>query len=355
MWTGTEMIIWGGRALLELEPGDDRTSDGYSYDEKTGKETPLVLEEYLDGAAYDPLADSWRSLPPAPIGEGMAQTAAWTGREMLVWVKGSNGQVLGAAYDPVADSWRAIRSHPYGAAYAYPTVWTGREMIIAVGVDYTGEKAPRGVTYDPSFDAWRVLPPSPIAPPDWSNAVWAGTEMVVWGGTGACEGCPPWSGGFALDPGSGRWRELPDAPIGQRANFQAAWAGRELIVWGGQAGPGTEADGAAFTTSTDRWRRLGPSPLDGRYWASAAWTGRAMVVWGGYDAYAGEGQGVFGDGAAYDPRADAWDEVSGAPLSPRCNHSAVWTGTLMVIWGGTEHCGSHGPRLADGAAFEYQT
>ncbi|MEZ5231368.1 MAG: kelch repeat-containing protein [Acidimicrobiales bacterium] len=43
VWTGDELLIWGG----------------YVYD---GRERPLD-----DGAAYDPITDSWRTLPAAPI------------------------------------------------------------------------------------------------------------------------------------------------------------------------------------------------------------------------------------------------------------------------------------------------
>lgn len=353
VWTGSEMIIWGGRALLELEPGDDRVPTGYSYDPRTGKETPILEEVYRDGAAYDPKADSWQKLPPAPIEEGYVQKAAWTGRELLLWLRNDQNRLVGAAFDPATDSWRTLPFHPFGEAFAYATVWTGREMIIAAGIDYSGRRPPRGAAYDPVADTWRELPPSPLAPPDWTNGVWAGKEMVIWGGGGACEGCPPWSGGFAHDPASDSWRELPEAPIEGRADFQATWTGRELVIWGGQAGPSGRADGASYVPADNNWGQISRSPLDARYWAAHVWTGREVIIWGGYNAYAPEeSRRVFADGAAYDPAADAWTMLAAAPLGPRCGHSAVWTGSHVIVWGGTEHCGSVGPRLANGAALE---
>ncbi len=63
---------------------------------------------------------------------------------------------------------------------------------------------------------------------------------------------------------------------------------------------------------------------------TAVWTGIKMVIWGG-----GDGSSVFNTGGIYDPVNDSWDSTttSGAPV-PRSYHSAVWTGSSMIIWGG---------------------
>jgi len=62
---------------------------------------------------------------------------------------------------------------------------------------------------------------------------------------------------------------------------------------------------------------------------TAVWTGNLMLVWGGT---AGTD---LGDGWRYDPVLDAWQPIasSGAP-SARRQHTAVWTGTEMIVWGG---------------------
>lgn len=361
IWTGTDLIVWGGHASLELQPGDERKPTGYSYDPKDGTKTPIIDEIYRDGAAYNPGTDSWRQLPPAPV-EGDAQKAVWTGQEMLLWLAQTipsdetGNRLVGAAYDPVADSWRNISPHPFDDEFAYATVWTGEEMIIAAGIDYSGKNPPQGAAYNPTSNSWRQLQSSALAPPDWTNAIWAGREMIVWGGGGACEGCPPWSGGFAYDPITDKWRELSTAPITDRANFEAVWTGDELIVWGGQAGPSGMSDGAAYDPRSDTWRTISDGPLDPRYWASTVWTGKEVLIWGGYNVYAPKGaQRVFGDGAAYDPDTDSWRPLPDSPLHPRCGHSAIWAETQMIVWGGTEHCGSVGPRDSDGAAFTRQS
>ncbi|HET6967994.1 MAG TPA: hypothetical protein VFI44_06935, partial [Ornithinibacter sp.] len=53
VWTGSEMIVWGG--------------DG----------------ERLDGAAFDPATGAWREIAPAPLEPRASSRVVWTGTEML--------------------------------------------------------------------------------------------------------------------------------------------------------------------------------------------------------------------------------------------------------------------------------
>jgi hypothetical protein len=71
-----------------------------------------------------------------------------------------------------------------------------------------------------------------------------------------------------------------------------------------------------------------------------------MVVWGGADAI--YPYFMTNTGGRYDPLSDAWTSTSiaGAP-SDRYLHTAVWTGSVMVVWGGTS---SGGGRYAIGEA-----
>ena len=66
-----------------------------------------------------------------------------------------------------------------------------------------------------------------------------------------------------------------------------------------------------------------------RYGHTAVWTGSEMIVWGGVTP----AQQPFErqDGARYDPATDTWSPLSlvNAP-SPRYYHTAVWTGAEMI-------------------------
>ena len=71
--------------------------------------------------------------------------------------------------------------------------------------------------------------------------------------------------------------------------------------------------------------------LDPRYWHTAVWTGSEMIVFGGMSSVGT----TYGDGSRYDPATDTWQllPASGSP-GARQSHVAVWTGTEMVVWGG---------------------
>src|SRR5947208_7247466 len=69
---------------------------------------------------------------------------------------------------------------------------------------------------------------------------------------------------------------------------------------------------------------------DGRVSHTAVWTGSEMIVWGG------EGFDVFfNTGGKYDPTTDSWTATSttNAP-DARQFHTAIWTESNMIVWGG---------------------
>lgn len=135
----------------------------------------------------------------------------------------------------------------------------------------------------------------------------------------------------ALAPGQSA--ELPPAPISARTSPAAVWTGREMVVWGGAEliddAEHPVADGAAFDPASGQWRLIASSPLSARSSAAVVWTGTEVVVWGGSNA----GQ-FLGDGAAYDPAKDSWRPIADGPLAPAMMPAVVWTGSEMVIVGG---------------------
>jgi hypothetical protein len=63
----------------------------------------------------------------------------------------------------------------------------------------------------------------------------------------------------------------------------------------------------------------------------AVWTGSRMLIWGG------TGTGYANAGGSYDPAANAWTAITttGAPTANGVQ-TAVWTGSRMIVWGGRE-------------------
>lgn len=68
-----------------------------------------------------------------------------------------------------------------------------------------------------------------------------------------------------------------------------------------------------------------------RYGHTALWTGEVLLVWGGT-----LGSGVLsGGGASYDPVLDRWAPLPTAEvLGARRGHTTVWTGQTMLVFGG---------------------
>lgn len=76
-----------------------------------------------------------------------------------------------------------------------------------------------------------------------------------------------------------------------------------------------------------------PSP---RFDHTAVWTGRDMIVWGG-SLFTGS---HTDSGSLYRPEFDEWTTISpiNAPTA-RSGHVAVWTGEEMILWGGSSRSG----------------
>lgn len=118
----------------------------------------------------------------------------------------------------------------------------------------------------------------------------------------------------------------------------AVFTGSRIIQWGG-----TEVAGGFFTSNvSNEGEVFGPHSVapvstslvgapSARMSHTAVWTGTRMIIHGGYDM----AFNLPGDTRAYDPVTNTWATLSNvnAP-TPRTVHTAVWTGTEMIIWGG---------------------
>jgi hypothetical protein len=220
-WSGSEWLLWGGRR----PDGDDGGWLG-------------------DGAAYDPYNDRWRLLPPAPVGALAHPHGVWTATEFVVWggAPGNPSIGEGAAYDLATARWRRLPPVPFAPAGPAAAVWTGSRLVMWAPTE-DGESS-GGAVYDPNAGRWGLLWP-PLGrdggqPPGWSEAVWTGESVIFVGGSDAS------TFGVAYDPLRQRWAALP--PQTPRSGFVAAWAGDELLVWGGVDEASRPVPAAAWRT-----------------------------------------------------------------------------------------------------------
>jgi hypothetical protein len=140
------------------------------------------------------------------------------------------------------------------------------------------------------------------------------------------------------------WRtESAPMPMLEAEVEATAWTGEEAIwLLTSTPGDGATTVGWAYRPEDERWRELPPMPIEPRQGAAIVWTGDELVVWGGLDATVGmpaAGAAYPVDGAAYDPVEDEWRVITEAPIEPRSDAGAVWTGEEVVVFGGTRHDG----------------
>lgn len=143
------------------------------------------------------------------------------------------------------------------------------------------------------------------------------------------------------------------------AVFSGTGGGRGSTAGGSEGGQpfGTcspcTPQSSASALARGHWVSLPPAPIAPRIDEAAVWTGHRLVIWGGA---ANSDNVTYGNGATYDPTARRWRMLPRSPLGPRWGVAAVWTGKDVFIWGGTgSGTGWTGPTRRDGAMYDPAT
>jgi serine/threonine protein kinase len=334
IWTGTEVIVFGG--------------EGFQV-------------TFGDGARYNLEKNTWAPLPlegAAPSAR-TCSSAVWTDHEMIIWggFSGSYSNNVnrndGACFNPGNNAWRPVSTeNAPSPRFAHSAVWSGKEMLIwggytdshnIYGGGHTDAQLNTGGRYDPATDSWRSISTNGAPSKRFNHvALWLGQEMVIWGGANATDAL---NDGARYNPVSDTWTPIStNGAPSPRGQPLAVATGTEIIIWGGcSRQPGNRVsyftDGARYNPHTDRWMPLSTEGApQGRYSASAVWSGTEMLVWGGVDdAHASnydDPRRYLGTGARYNPGTDIWTPIptNGAP-SPRLV-SSVWAGTGLFLFGG---------------------
>lgn len=219
------------------------------------------------------------------------------------------------------------------------------KLILWGGQNNSGTLFNSGAMYDPADDGWQPMSQaSAPTPRSGASGLWSPGIMrfIVWGGEDSNNNLL--RDGAFYEP-DGNWMQLSQvyAPLA-RKDHTALIADSTMIIWGGTACSGNPTCGTPALTNTggvfhiasNTWQSGGtdtasydtPSP---RSMHSAIWTDSSMIIWGGFD-----GTQSLNTGGRYTPgNPGNWSTVStiNAP-PPRQAHTAVWTGSKMLIWGG---------------------
>ncbi|MGI9600861.1 MAG: hypothetical protein ACR2QE_03180, partial [Acidimicrobiales bacterium] len=279
---GDELVVWGG----DIEGSNFGRSD-------------LGFAQFNDGAVYNWVTGEWRTMTESPLpASEVTPIGVWTGTEVVI----ARGTEV-AAWDPIADEWRTLADLPDEPDDLF---WTGT-YVLASGV---------WMTLDPADDRWRAIaePPEVFVDAETNFSLrsqWIDSRLFVVSGRGAQTNVGRLTTA-AYEPESDSWTDygeilIPQGHLIYTAEFEgdlvAATSGRELWrfdlasnTWNEMADlPLPDLEGghpitgigdtllaghspAAIYTTEAGWISAGP-PTDLGLDALVPWRGRLMT-WG---------------------------------------------------------------------------
>lgn len=212
IWTGHEVVVFGGLGTGHI---------GW------------VPARRTDGAVYNLVTGRWQRLPSSPLPfQAMQVSAAWNGTALVATALGASG-VMTVSWSPGSPRWHVLATvSSLARAISSTVVWTGsrfvylRDTCPIIPGDALCANRPRGsaAAFDPGSGTQSSLPRSPVLGRP-GTSTWTGRALVA---------INPESGsGAAYDAGARRWRRLPTAPPFNPLGVVSVWTGHELIVWGG--------------------------------------------------------------------------------------------------------------------------
>lgn len=302
-WTGEEVLFVGGGTSTPCPPNADCTD-------------PDVIAR--DGAAYDLDAGTWREIAQAPVPMGYWFRTTMVGDTMVVLADGGGGSRW-FAYDASEDDWRELPA-PERSVRDWGAIPSLDGRVYALS------QSGHVLVLDLASEEWSELPLSPLAPRLETQSVvptdqgifvsgadstveedgetpkftmverWDGEEWTRYPATGQVGRFEHWTGtrlvsadiqtatglrgdpphGGVLDPATGEWRALPNAPDVE-APRPDGWSVNAA------AGPLVAGWGYVYDDRTERWSLIGKpaGPVDTAQ--AAVWADGRLVVLGGLD------------------------------------------------------------------------
>ena len=264
VWTGTELVIWGGYDDVGINHFHVATS----------------------GAAYNPQTRTWRLLPNSPLKGAHDAGIAWTGTEVVI-VDGQPALMTNtvrsvrqaASWNPSTDRWRTLPRQPAGTPAAFNVTvahWAGDRLLVFHSYDVGGD--PSAVTadsYDPGSNSWTHLHKCDGAGYV-VNAYDLDGQVLV----------PPFgdASAFLYSPQHNTWTPTAAVPLSTDVSALTP-DGRLLILTGSLEGydikPG---DSALWDPRTDTWAKSPRLPVNVGDETVAVQASNAVLIWTGDDS-----------------------------------------------------------------------
>lgn len=315
---------------------------------------PALLAMSLLATSAAALAQSWSRVADASLAR---QEIYPTVLDDKVYVAGG---ILSAApgftdlfeaYDAGADRWTRLAPLPEGRHHIALAAAGGK--IYGIG-GFSGAipdwRAHASVfIYDPKADRWSNGPALPQPRAEGVVATSGGKIYFIGGRMPTNPDAKHISEhadtnrAEVLDPRSGRWSRIADAPSARNSAAGAAIGDKIYVVGGrqmvkqadGRSRPVNVATLEVYDPARDRWETRAPMPLAQGGLAAAAHDGK-LYVFGG-EQFVPQAK-VFAESWVYDPALDRWSALPAMP-TPRHGHGAAVVGNRVYLMGGGEKVG----------------
>lgn len=317
-WTGSEVLVLGGEPETWCHPGSDCAAPRFA---------PLA-----DGAAFDPVAGSWRSIATAPLAFADNVSAEVVDGDLYVLVYGSPDQPGDGRgflrYRIADDRWERLPS-PAAEVDRYRLVGAGKGVVAYTGSDETGARP--DLIFDPTTRTWAELPTDPLSPSfDRSMTVAGGGLYLFAKDLVANPGSekPSLARGARFDMDTGTWEMRSTSEM--IGGWTPVSVGSLIVFpWLGEADGGQVNNwgrsypyGGIYDTATDTWSPL-PQPPGGTFEVAGVIGADGTEYWSA-------------TGAVLDLARRSWMAVPSLQggVGVTSNRAVVAAGTDMFAFGG---------------------
>jgi N-acetylneuraminic acid mutarotase len=320
VWTGTELIIWGGLH-------------------------PLSSPYFNDGRKYTPATDTWVVMgnpnSPSPRIEYFSH---WTGTELIVWGghdAAGNHLNTGAKYNPGTNTWTTINTTGAPGAFADPTIVYGNNtMFVWGGVIGNTLYQTNMYRYNVTANTWSNSVPgnNPLTRFN-ASGVYSSGSIYVWGGNyyifsgGWIQ--QPRTDGFVFNTTTGNWGPNVGM-VSNRSGQVLIRRNTELYAWAGTTATFTpQNDGSYVTIPTGIISPMGTAPVSPRYqYYADTMPGNKILYWGGSTP----SNVKFNDGVFYNTLTNTWSPLLATEGGPGVFYNGAYAtiNGKFLIWGGKD-------------------
>lgn len=245
VWTGTELIVWGGN----------------------------YTNANNNGFRYNPTTNTWLAIPTTGQPSARSEFSMhYVNGRLVVWGgEGFSSTLLndGAVLNLATNTWTAITATgALSARYLFSSVVNSSNNTVIM---WGGQNSPSfatvvgdGAIYNPQTNTWTPIT-STNAPIGRSRnvAVWTGSEMIIHGGFGGNTSLTYLNSGARYNPTTNTWTTMSLTASPRREYHSGIWIGTKMLISGGSdnifgiVGAPFQSSAHTYDPITDSWQTAG--------------------------------------------------------------------------------------------------